>query len=178
VARQPEYITIGRFGRPRGVSGEIYIIPATDDPDRFLELTDIMAVGKDKRRQLHLESVAIIGGRPVVKVEGIGSREEAAQLTNLSVEIPFDKVRPLPEGSYYQFDLVGCQAVGTDGVEYGIIEEVLFYPANDIYRIKSDRFGEVLFPVVDRFVVEVDIDGRRIVIRPPEGLFVPLENGN
>ena len=175
MASQPEYITVGRFGRPRGVSGEIYITPATDDPDRFLELSDIIAVGRGKRMRLHFESVAIVGGRPVVKVEGVDSREAAAELTGRSIEISIEMARPLPEGSYYQFSLVGCAVVGEDGTEYGVIEEVLFYPANDLYRIKSDRFGEVLFPAVDKFVIEVDIDRQRVIIRPPKGLFDPEE---
>jgi 16S rRNA processing protein RimM len=176
VARRPEYITVGRFGRPRGVSGEIYITPATDDPSRFLELNDIIVSGKGRRRRLHLEAVEVTGGRPVAKIEGIDSRDQAAQLTNLSIEIPIDQVRELPEGSYYQFDLVGCQVVDEDGTEYGVIEEILFYPANDVYRIRSERFGEILFPVVDKFVLEVDIDGKRVVVRPPEGLFESQEN--
>lgn len=175
MAKKPEYITVGRFGRPRGVSGEIYVTPATDAPDRFMELSEIIAVGKGERRQLHFQSVAVIGGRPVVKVEGVDNREEAMKLTGLSIEIPIDKARALPEGSYYQFDLVGCEVVGEDGTAYGVIEEILFYPANDLYRIKSDRFGEVLFPAVDKFVIEVDIERRRIVIRPPQGLFNPPE---
>jgi 16S rRNA processing protein RimM len=177
VANRPEYITVGRFGRPRGVSGEIYIHPATDDPERFRELSDVIVVGKGKRKQLHLESAELISGRPVVRIEGVNSREEAAQLTNLSIEIPIGQARELPEGSYYQWDLVGCRVLGTDGTEYGIVEEILFYPANDIYRIISDRFGEILFPVVDRFVIEVDIEAGRIIIDPPEGLFESENNG-
>ena len=178
MARKPEYITIGRFGRPRGVSGEIYITPATDDPERFLELRSIIGVGRGKRKKLHFESVEIIGGRPVVRVKGVHNREDATQLTNLSIEIPIEQARSLPEGSYYQFDLIGCKAVGTDGTDYGVIEEVLFYPANDLYRIKSERFGEVLLPVVDRFVIEVDVEAGRVVIQPPKGLFVPTEDSD
>ncbi len=178
MARKPEYITIGRFGRPRGVSGDLYIIPATDDPERFLELSEIVAVGEGKRKKLQFESVEIIGGRPVARVKGVRSREEATLLTNLSIEIPIEQVRALPEGSYYQFDLVGCKVVGTDGTDYGVIEEILFYPASDLYRIKSERFGEVLMPVVDRFVVEIDVDARRVVIQPPDGLFVPPEDSD
>lgn len=176
MATRPEYITVGRFGRPRGVSGEIYVTPATDDPDRFLELTDIYVVAEGIRRKLHLESVAVIGGRPVVKVEGIDSREEAVRLTNQSVEIPLASARALPEGSYYQFDLVGCRAVGTDGTDYGVIDEVMFYPANDVYRIRSDRFGDVLFPAVDRFIVRVDIEEKLVIIEPPDGLFTADED--
>ena len=78
--------------------------------------------------------------------------------------------KELPEGSYYQFELIGCRVIGSDGTEYGILKEVLFYPANDVYRIESDRFGEILFPVVDQFIVRVDTDQKTITIDPPDGL--------
>ncbi len=169
---------IGRFGRPRGVSGEIYITPATDDPSRFTELREIIVVGPGRRETITLETATIIGGRPVVKVEGVGSREEVAKLTGLSIEIPIELLRPLPEGRYYQFDLVGCRVEGADGTDYGVIEEVMFYPASDLYRVVSDRFGEVLFPAVDRYVIRIDIDGKKVIIDPPAGLFVPKEDEN
>jgi 16S rRNA processing protein RimM len=128
-------------------------------------------VDGDKRQKLRIHSVTLIGGRPVVKIKGVRTREEAARLTNFSVEIPGEKARVLPEGSFYQFELIGCRVIGADRTEYGVIEEVLFYPANDVYRIRSERFGETLFPAVDRFVVRVDVPGREIVIDPPAGLF-------
>ena len=161
---------MGRFGKPRGVSGEINITPETDDPERFLDLDGVYVVIEGQKKRLRFQSVALIGGRPVVKVEGYNGREEVSRLTNLSIEIPMTEARELPEGSYYQFDLVGCRVTGVDGVEYGMIEEVLLYPANDLYRIKSDEFGEILLPAVDRFIVKVDIDKKTIIIDPPDGL--------
>jgi 16S rRNA processing protein RimM len=162
---------VGRFGRPRGVDGELYITPTTDDPGRFLDLTAVFVVVQGKREQLLLERVVMAGDRPVVKVAGFDTREQAGRLTNLTIEIPIAQARPLPEGSYYLFELEGCSVVGVDGTAYGIVEEVLQYPANDVYRIQSDRFGEVLLPAVERFVKKIDIDARRIVIDPPKGLF-------
>jgi 16S rRNA processing protein RimM len=173
VARRPEYIIVGRFGRPHGVSGEVNIIPATDDPDRFLELAEVWTIIDGVRTRLGVEAVRMMGTQPVVKIEGYDTREDAARLTNLSVEIAGAMARPLPEGSYYQFDIIGCAVRGTDGIEYGVLEEVLFYPANDLFRIVSARFGEVLFPAVDRFIVRVDIDKQEIIIDPPPGLFEP-----
>lgn len=125
---------------------------------------------------MQLERVTLLDGHPVVKVKGCESREEAARLTNRSIQIPGEKARPLPEGSYYQFDLIGCRVKGIDGTDYGIVEEILFYPANDLYLIKSEQFGDVLFPAVAKFVVKVDVDGREIIIDPPAGLFE--EGGN
>lgn len=168
---RPEYIVIGRFGRPKGLSGEIYITPETDFPPRFLELKEISVVEDKKRRTLKIESVRIVGDRPIMKIAGITSRESAAAMTNLSIEIPGDQAVELPEGSYYQFDIVGSEVTGTDDTSYGVIEEVLFYPGNDIYRIKSDKYGEVLLPVVDRFIIGIDIEKKKIIIDPPAGLF-------
>jgi len=172
VAKRPDYIVVGRFGRPRGVFGDITITPATDDPRRFMELDEFIVVDKGGgRRTVRIEDASVIGGRPVVRIEGCDSREEAARLTGLSIEIPIDQARALPEGSYYQFDLIGCRVVGIDGTDYGVVEEILFYPANDVYRVVSERFGEVLVPVVDRFFSEVDIEKKKIIIDPPAGLF-------
>ncbi len=173
MAKRPDYIVVGRFGRPRGVFGEITITPATDDPHRFTDLDEFIIVDNDGgRRTARIEQASVIGGRPVVRIEGYDSREQAATLTGLSIEIPIEKARRLPEGSYYQFDLIGCRVVGVDGTEYGLVEEILFYPASDVYRVVSERFGEVLFPAVDRFVSEVDIEKKIVIIDPPAGLFV------
>ena len=176
MANRPEYITVGRFGRPRDVFGEIYVTPATDDPTRILELKQIFVIREDQRLKMNIESARMIGGKPVAKIEGINSREEAARLTNLSIEIPLAEARKLPEGRYYQFDLVGCRVKGSDGTDYGEVMEVFFYPANDVYKVKSDRFGEVLLPAVDQFIIRVDLDKKEIIVDPPAGLFEPDEN--
>lgn len=178
MAKPPDYIVVGRFGRPRGVSGDIYITPSTDDPGRFLELTEIYAVTYGKREKLVVQEVSLVGGRPVMKIAGVDSREQAAKLTNLLIQIPISQARKLPEGSYYQFELVGCRVIGVDGTEYGVIEEVMLFPANDLYRIKSERFGEVLFPVVDQFIVKVDIEAKEIIVDPPRGLFDSEKDGS
>ncbi|MEE9442034.1 MAG: ribosome maturation factor RimM [candidate division Zixibacteria bacterium] len=171
MINRPEYIVIGRFGRPKGLSGEIYIIPETDFPRRFLELKEIFVADGENRRPLKIESVRIVGDRPIVGIAGITSRESAAAMTNKTVEIPGEQAAELPEDSYYQFDIIDSEVRGTDGTNYGVIEEVLFYPANDIYRIKSKEYGEVLFPVVDRFIIGIDIEKKKIIIDPPAGLF-------
>ncbi len=162
---------MGRFGRPRSVSGEIYITPATDDPARFLDLTEIFIVSGTARKRILIEDVKLIGGRPVVKLEGIDSREDAAELATQSVEIPIDLARELPEGHYYQFDLVGCRVIGKDNTDYGVLTEVLFYPGGDLYQIESETYGTVLLPAVDRFIISIDIGKKEIIIDPPDGLF-------
>ncbi len=170
MTSRPDYITVGKFGRPRGVIGEIYITPDTDFPDRFLGLTELLVERNGQKETLGIESAELIGGRPVVRIKGYESKEEVSRLTNLIIVLPGELAVDLPEGLYYQFDLVGCKVLGEDGTEYGILEEILFYPANDLYRIKKDNSGEFLLPVVDKFIKGVDIEKKEIIIEPPDGL--------
>ncbi len=171
---KPEYITVGRLGRPRGVSGELYITPATDDPKRFVDLTKLVLVGNGQRREFEIIKVVLIGGKPVVSLRGITSREAAARLTNLLIEIPFDQIRPLEDGRYYQFDLVGCKVTAVDGTELGTLAEVMTYPASDLFRIKSKRFGELLLPAIEQFIERIDIEKKEIIVNPPNGLLDAL----
>ena len=52
-----------------------------------------------------------------------------------------------------------------NGKRLGILDDVLKYPAQDLWKV-----GEALIPAVRPIVVSVDKDSRRIVIDPPEGL--------
>lgn len=171
MSSKPEYIVVGRFGRPRDVSGDIYITPATDDIERFGELETILVVGNGERRRFEIERFWIVSDRPVIKLKGIDSREDAARLTNLSIEIPIEQARPLTEGRHYQFDLIGCRVKGKDGNDFGELVDIDFYPSSDIYRIRSEKYGEVLFPAVDIFIISVDTEKKEIIIDPPPGLF-------
>jgi 16S rRNA processing protein RimM len=53
--------------------------------------------------------------------------------------------------------------------ELGTLDDLFTTAAHDIYVVNG-RFGEVLIPAVDEFVVEVDLPGRRMSVDLPEGL--------
>jgi 16S rRNA processing protein RimM len=77
----------------------------------------------------------------------------------------------LPKGQYFIRDLIGLTVVDADtGEEYGKLTDVSATGANDVYHL--DYHGrEVLIPVIPPVVIEVDIDGGVVRIRPLEGLF-------
>ena len=72
---------------------------------------------------------------------------------------------PLEEGEYYDEDLIGCTVETVKGKELGRLAEIVVTGANDVYVVACER-GEVLVPAVDGIVLEIDIDGRRVVVEP------------
>ena len=85
-------------------------------------------------------------------------------LTNVSFSVE--------EGEYLVQDLLGCRVVDADtGADYGQVYDVRPTGANDVYYLRDAQGRERLVPAIPQVVLELDIDGGVITIRPLEGLF-------
>lgn len=159
------FVTVGRLGRTRGVKGELYVVPETDFPERFLDMDEIFIQHKDGWQKTRLESTCLVSGRPVIKLEGIDTPEDAARLTNREVGVPEDQIERLPEGSFWIHDLIGCEVVEENSeVCLGEITGVERYPASDVYLIRTPDGKEVMIAAVGRFVKSVDVQARKVTI--------------
>lgn len=76
---------------------------------------------------------------------------------------------PMEDGAYYHFELEGLEVVTESGDRLGRVDEVLETGANDVLSVRGAR-GEILIPVIDSVVQEIDREGGRIVITPLPGL--------
>ena len=81
VAEQTQYVLVGKVGRPRGVDGEMFITPMTDFPERFNGLTVLYMRNRDQWDAIRISSIRFIAKRPVMKIEGVDTPEEAARFT-------------------------------------------------------------------------------------------------
>ncbi len=160
-----EFVTVGKLGRTRGVRGELYIIPLTDFPERFENIREIFISSRDGWKPIKVASTGNIGGRLVIRFDGVESKEDAARFTNRELAVTKDQLIELPKDSYYIFELIGCR-VYVDGTEepIGEVFEVDQLPANDVYRIRSNENVNFVVPALKRFVKSVDIAGKKIVI--------------
>lgn len=157
---------MGRIGRPRGVDGEIYVIPLTDFPDRFLEMSTVFVAQATGWTEFDIEASELVGGRPVMKLRSIDTPEAAAALANCELAVTRDQLVPLDKGQFYVFDLIGCHVYDADsGVQIGTIADVQRYPANDVYLIGDADGHRWICPAVAEFVRSIDIAAQKIVIR-------------
>ncbi len=168
---RPEYIVVARFGRPRGVSGEIYLRQLSNNPERFSKPGTFWIEETGGYSEINLTAISDISGKLVVRVEGIYNPEQAKRLTNSFLYIRSEDLPQLPDGEYYDFDLIGCRVKKTEGEELGWIAEIEPYPANDVWVIEDKKGERHMFPAVREFVEKVDIEEQLIIINPPEGIF-------
>ena len=77
----------------------------------------------------------------------------------------------LPKDHYFIYDLINCQVFDMSGKNLGFISNVIQAASNDVYVVSDiPNNKEYLIPVVKQFVKQVDIENKRIVIDPIEGM--------
>jgi 16S rRNA processing protein RimM len=74
----------------------------------------------------------------------------------------------LDDGEVLLADLIGCQVELPDGTDWGVVSHLEVGPQDRLVIRQGDI--ERQLPVVDQFLVKVDLEARRIVVDPPADL--------
>ncbi len=163
-------IAIGKAVKPFGIKGEMKIESLTDFPERFKALRRVYLVSPaGKELVCEVRSVRYAGGVPYLLFGGYESPETAKALNGWFIKVPEEEAVPLPEGSYYWFELVGMEVLSESGEKLGTIVEVFQTGSNDIYVMKQGR-KEVYLPATKEIVKQVDRKAKRMVIHLMDGL--------
>jgi 16S rRNA processing protein RimM len=121
-------------------------------------------------REYRVAGVAQLGrGTVRLMLEGIINANLAEPLRGKNVFANEGDLPPPAENEFYFRDVIGCEMFLTDGRRIGIVDEVLATGANDVFVV-HDGDKEVLVPVIEDVVKEIDVPGHRIVIEAVPGL--------
>jgi 16S rRNA processing protein RimM len=86
------------------------------------------------------------------------------------VKIAGSDARPLAEGEYFLFQLIGLKAETESGEPLGTVVDLIETGAHDVLVIgeRPETAEQLLVPNHPEFVLEMLPEESRIVIRPPE----------
>jgi 16S rRNA processing protein RimM len=159
-------IAVGRILGPWGVRGGLKVSSYSRSSDRFVPGTRVYA-GKTP---LVVEMARKQKGHFVVQFTTVSSLGAAHALQGAELTVPATELPVQPDGSYYQFQLIGLAAETPLGEKLGTITRILETGANDVYLIERPDGSELLVPAISDVVKQVDVGGGRIVVDPPAGL--------
>jgi 16S rRNA processing protein RimM len=164
-------LVIGRIAKAHGISGEVSVDVRTDDPEYRFAAGHRLDTEPAERGPLVIEATRWHSGRLLVRFEGVADRTaaEALRSTMLVVDSTTSAAPDDPD-EFWDHDLIGLDAVGTDGALIGRISDVLHPPGSDLLVIARPQGAELLVPFVAQMVPSVDLSTGRAVIAPPEGL--------
>jgi 16S rRNA processing protein RimM len=164
-------VVIGEIVRPHGLRGDVRVTPLSDDPARFesLDACVVWDAERDIRETRRITAARRQGGAVVVALAGCDSVEAARALAGRLIAVPEAEARKPSPGHFYPWQLAGCRVTTEDGHQVGQVTGIERSPAHDLWVV-ADGARQHLVPAVPEIVIEVDLVGRRVVIRPPQGL--------
>jgi 16S rRNA processing protein RimM len=168
-------IQVGFVFRAHGMQGELKVNPEhTDDPDRFEEL-DTVYLGRSPRAVTR-HTIASVryqetkrGTTVILGLDDIESRSDAEAVMKQKV-FADEADLELADDEIFVHDLVGLSVVTEAGETLGTVANYMEMPAQDVFVVRRPDADEAMIPAVEDFIVDIDLDGGRLVVRPIEGL--------
>lgn len=171
MKQQDGWVSVGLVTSPHGVRGEVRVKPLTDFPNRLGETESFHIHQDGERRSVRVEAAREHSrGLYVLKLVGVDDRDEAERLRGAELQVARSETVPLPDGTYYIFDLIGARVETPDGEALGTLVDVLTPGVHDVYVVRPLHGKELLIPAVKHVVRQVDPGEGRIVVAPPPGL--------
>lgn len=158
-------MTAAIIGPAHGLRGEALLDVRTDDIELIVAGTALRTTSK-QQDVLTIASVRHHKQRVLVSFEEVDTREgiEALRGVKLLVEAIEE------DDAWYPHQLKGLEAVTITGEKLGTISGLQVGSAQDLLLVKTTN-GTVMVPFVTQLVPTVDIEGGKVVLDPPLGLF-------
>jgi 16S rRNA processing protein RimM len=163
-------VVVAEISRPRGIRGELIAYPQTDVPGRMENLKRAHARLSDGSDiAVEIDEVWPHNGNWILKFAGVDSIAAAERFRGADLWIPESERGALPEGDFFESDLVGCTVVDkATGRHLGPVEGFEYYGGPPLMALTVDH-RPVLVPFVNS-LCQVDLAARIILVDVPEGL--------
>ena len=119
---------------------------------------------------MEVENTWTHGDHLIFKFKGVDTISQAEKLRGADVLIPIGERAEIPEGEYYQSDLVGCEVINADGRLLGVIEGWQETSGTSLVEVKRPDGKELLVPFAKSIFTRIDLDQKRVEVNLPEGL--------
>lgn len=175
IGMQPaiRYITIGKVLKGKGVERILKVLPLTFDPSRFLTLHEVFFQKDDTLIKREIEDVKVMPDHVLLTIKGLDTAEKTVAFHDSEVKIPETESPPLPEGTFYHYQIIGLDVFTDTGTHLGKVHQIIETGSNDVYSVVKNG-KEILIPAIEEIVERIDIKAGSIVIHPMKGLLDDL----
>ena len=157
-------VLLGVVAAPHGVRGLVRIKSFTEDPmavAAYGPLSD-----ESGKKEYRVEALSAARGAVLARIEGVADRTAAEALRGLRLFVERQRLPHTGEREWYEADLIGLEAVGTDGRNWGKVTAFHDFGAGSVMEVS----GGMMLPFTDEAVPEIDVAGGKVLIDPPAGL--------
>lgn len=163
-------VTVGQIERPFGVKGEVKVRPLSDVPGRFEGLKSVSLLARNGQTlETSVTHVRRAGAGFILGLTGLTTPEDANPWRGGFIRTIRGAVPDLPDGQYYECDLIGLSVFTEANQPIGVLEEIWDLPGNPVFVVRQGA-KEILIPAAKELVGTVDLIARTMTVRLIDGL--------
>lgn len=159
---------LGRIAKPFSYKGELVLFFDVDEPSDYFDL-DFVYIEINKRLvKYEIESIRPHANKVVVRFKDV-TVEESNVLVGKDLYLPLERLPKLEGNKFYFHEIIGFNVIDEEKGNIGTIREIY---DNMTQPIMAIDFGEkeILIPLIDEVISQVDRANKTIHIKAPQGL--------
>lgn len=163
-----EYFSIGYISKTRGLKGELQLYFEVNNPQDYTELESVFLEIHKKPVPFFISKISVQKNLAYIYLEDIDHIDQAKPLVGKAVYI---SVKDIPENTNDDTPelLKSFLVIDKSKGELGVIKEIQILPKQYIASIDF-KGKEILFPLHQEFIKNIDSKNRIIEVDLPEGL--------
>jgi 16S rRNA processing protein RimM len=163
MPEKTDYVTVGKFGAPHGVTGWIKVWSYTQPIDNILLYHPWHMHYQNRWQAIEIEESKVHGDALLVKLANCNDRNQASLYTNIVLGIEREKLPALSNNEYYWHDLQGLTVQNLHGETVGKVDHLFSTGANDVLVVEGKQ--RYLIPYVwDVYIKSVDLAQSSITV--------------
>jgi 16S rRNA processing protein RimM len=167
---------VGKIVKTHGLKGEVTLRIDNEQFDDIEELNYFLLDVNEQLIPYFIEDIAYHSNKAFVLFQDLKTLEAANQFVGKSAYLPLDLLPEKEGNDFYSHEVVGYLVVDEEKGEIGNVNEIIEYPTQSIIQIIKDG-KEILIPIHDDILKDVNRDEKKIYIKAPNGLIdMYLEN--
>ncbi len=160
---------LGKITKKHGFKGNVIIHLDTDEPELYNTLESVFIENNGKLIPFFLESAQPYqGDKLLVKFEDFEAHE-VDKLINRSLYLPLNTLPKLEGTSFYYHEVIGFTIFDQTNTEIGTIKAINDSAAQAFFEVDANG-KQILIPMIDQWILEVDRPNKAMLIEIPDGL--------
>lgn len=168
--RKEDCFYLGKIAKKFSFKGEVLIYLDTDEPELYENMESVFVECGKNLIPFFIENSALHKNDLLrVRFEDVKTEDDADELIGNSVYLPLKMLPKLTGNKFYFHEVIGFEIEDKRLGVVGKIQSINDTTAQPLFEVLNG-VTEILIPMIDHFLVEVDRKNKKVKMDLPEGL--------
>lgn len=168
--RKEDCFYLGKIAKKFSFKGEVLIYLDTDEPELYENMESVFVEFNNNLVPFFIENSSLHKNDFLrVRFEDMESEEEADKVLGCAIYLPLSILPKLSGNKFYFHEVIGFEIEDKRLGVFGKIVSINDTSAQPLFEVVNGEV-EILIPMIDKFLVKIDRENKKVIMDLPEGL--------